>query len=153
MNSEGKTTEKLDTAAGVIRMVLDNEIAAALALLSVSREELRAEANLYPWVDEWPEVYEPFPLSVAFRARAVELLHSLINDGLSTCIEWLDKYIAELREVLPGAAGRPSPALAHQLKKAAEKAAKEEEDEEVLCVLTTDPVVILSSARLDDFSH
>jgi hypothetical protein len=112
---------------GVLQTVLDNEIGAGLALLEVSREELRAEADLYPWVAEWPEVYEPFPLSVAFRARAVELLHCLINDGLSTCIEWLDKYIAELRVVLPGAAGTPSAALARQLKKAAEKAAKEEE--------------------------
>jgi hypothetical protein len=115
------------TAPGVLQTVLDNEIAAGLARLKVSREELVAETDLYPWVAEWPEVYEPFPLSVAFRARAVELLHCLINDGLSTHIEWLDKYIAELREVLPGAAGRPSPALAHQLKKTAEKAAKEEE--------------------------
>jgi hypothetical protein len=151
MNDEGRTTDKLDTAAGEIRKVLDNEIAAGLARLSVSREELLAEADLYPWVAEWPEVYEPYPVSVAFRARAVELLHCLINDGLSTCIEWLDKYIAELREVLPGAAGRPSPALAHQLKETAEKAAKEAEEEDEACAC--DPVVILSSARLDDFSH
>jgi hypothetical protein len=101
--------------------VLDKEIAAGLARLKVSRKELLAEARLYPWVAEWPEVYKLFPLSVAFRARAVELLHSLINDGLSTYIEWLDKDIAELREVLPGAAGRPSRALAHKLKKAAKK--------------------------------
>ena len=128
MNSE-HDNDAADTTEtpGVLETALDAEIDAGLSRLGVSREELDAEADIYPWVAEWPEVYEPFPLSVAFRARAVELLHCLINDGLSTHIEWLDKYIAELREVLPGAAGRPSPALAHQLKKTAEKAAKEEE--------------------------
>jgi hypothetical protein len=52
--------------------------------------------------------------------------------------------------MLPSAAGRPSPALAHPLKKTAEKAAKEEEEDEACAY---DPVVILRSARLDDFSH
>jgi hypothetical protein len=52
MNDEGRTMEKLDTAAGEIRKVLDNEIAAGLARLSVSREELLAEADLCPWVAE-----------------------------------------------------------------------------------------------------
>jgi hypothetical protein len=106
--------------------IIENEIAAGLARLRVSREELLAEKDLYPWVGEWPEVYEPFPLSVAFRARAVELLDCLIGDGLGTEIQQVDEYIAELREVLPGAAGKPSPALAHQFKEAKQKGDEEE---------------------------
>jgi hypothetical protein len=105
-------------APGVLRTIIDDEIAASLARLGVSREELLAEADLYPWVAEYPEVYEPLSLSVAFRARAVELLEFLIIDGDSTVvIENLDVAIAELRDVLPGAAGRPSPAVARKLKR------------------------------------
>jgi hypothetical protein len=117
MDSKEKTTEKLDTAPGVLRTIIDGEIAAGLARLRLSREELLAEADLYPWVAEWPEVYEPFPLSVASRARAVELLEFLIIDGESTAaIANLDIGIAELRDVLPGAAAKPpAPAVARQL--------------------------------------
>jgi hypothetical protein len=102
----------------VLRTIIDNEIAAGLARLRVSREELLAEAELYPWVAEWPEVYEPFSLSVAFRARAIELLEFLIIDGESTAaIANLDIGIAELRDVLPGAAAKPpSAAVARKLK-------------------------------------
>jgi hypothetical protein len=59
------------TAPGVLRTIIDGEIAAGLARLRVSRKELLAEADLYPWVGEYPEVYEPLPLGVMFRARAV----------------------------------------------------------------------------------
>jgi hypothetical protein len=90
-----------------------------------------------------------FKAAAIFECPQQSAYGTLRLEPMSTCIEWFDKYIAELREVLPGAAGRPSPALAHQLKKTAEKAAKEEEDE----ACAYDPVVILRSARLDDFSH
>jgi hypothetical protein len=127
MNSE-HDNDAADTTEtpGVLETALDAEIDAGLSRLGVSCEELDAEADIYPWVAEWPEVYEPFPLSVAFRARAVELLHCLIGDGLSTEIQQVDVYIAELRDVLPGAAGKPSPALAHQFKEAKQKADEEE---------------------------
>jgi hypothetical protein len=84
----------------VLGTIIDGEIAAGLARLRVSRKELLAEADLYPWVGEYPEVYAPLPLGV-------------------------DERIAELREVLPGAAAKPpSPAVARQLKEVAkEKAA------------------------------
>jgi hypothetical protein len=65
----------------VLRTIIDGEIAAELARLRVSRKELLAEADLYPWVGEYPEVYEPLPLGVMFRARAVELMDYLVRDG------------------------------------------------------------------------
>jgi hypothetical protein len=127
MNSEHDNDAANSTETpGVLETALDAEIDAGLSRLGVSREELHAEANIYLWVGEWPEVYEPFPLSVAFRARAVELLDCLIGDGLGTEIQQVDEYIAELREVLPGAAGKPSPALAHQFKEAKQKGDEEE---------------------------
>jgi hypothetical protein len=126
MNSETERTNSTTSAPEPLEAALNAEIEAGLARLGVSREELTAEAELYPWVEEWPEVYEPFPLSVAFRARAVELLHCLIGDGLDTDILQVDEYIAELRDVLPGAAGRPSFRLVAQFTKA-KKAADEEE--------------------------
>ena len=111
MNSENEATERIGAPRlpGVIETLLNAEIDAALARLQLARDEVHAEASIYPWVGEWPEVYEPFPLSVAFRARALELLDCLIGDGLGTGIEQLDEYIDELREVLPGTAGKPFP--------------------------------------------
>jgi hypothetical protein len=69
-------------------------------------------------VAEWPEVYEHFPLSVAFRARAVQLLTYFANDALSDSIADLDQFISELREVLPGVGGKPSLIHRARLKKA-----------------------------------
>ncbi len=43
-------------ASGVLQTVLDGEIAAGLARLEISRQKLFAEAELYPWMAEWPEV-------------------------------------------------------------------------------------------------
>jgi hypothetical protein len=129
MNSENENdgADSTTETPGVLETAIENEIEAGLARLHVSREELHAEADLYPWVGEWPEVYEPFPLSLAFRARAIELLDCLIDDGMETCIEWVDEYIAELREVLPGADAKPpSAAVARQLKEAKGKADEKE---------------------------
>jgi hypothetical protein len=49
------------------------------------------------------------------KARpGLELLDCLIDDGVSTCIEWLDEYIVELHEMLPGAdANPPHPRPSH----------------------------------------
>jgi hypothetical protein len=117
---------KDNNAPGVPQTIIDGEIAAGLAQLQISRQELFAEAELYPWMAEWPEVYERFSPSVALQARAVELLTYFANGGLSDPIADLDQFISELREVLlAGAAGRPSLALRARLKKA-KKAADEE---------------------------
>jgi hypothetical protein len=109
----------------VLRTIIDGEIAPGLARLRVSSKELLAESDLYPWVGEYPEVYEPLPLGVMFRARAVELMDYLVRDASFSPIQDLDERIAELREVLPSAAAKPpSPAVARQLKEVAkEKAA------------------------------
>jgi hypothetical protein len=110
---------------GVIRTLIDNEIAAGLARLRLSREELLAEADLYPWVAEWPEIYDHMLTSTVARTRAVELLEFLIIDGESTAgIDDLDIGIDELRDVLPLASPNPpSPEIQRQLK----EGAKEEE--------------------------
>jgi hypothetical protein len=125
-NRENAAAKSTATAPGVLETALDAEIDAGLARLGVSDEELLAEAKLYPWVEDYPEVYEPSPLSVAFRARAVELLSCLVQDGTDTGIEQVDEYIAELRHVLPGTAGKPSPALIQQFREAKKKIDEEE---------------------------
>jgi hypothetical protein len=58
-----------------------------LARPRVSRKELLAEADLYPWVGERPEVDEPLPMGVMFRARAVELMDYLVRDASFSPIE------------------------------------------------------------------
>jgi dsDNA-binding SOS-regulon protein len=121
-------SSRVCTAPGALQTIIDNEIAAGLARLQVSREELLAEADVYPWVAENPDIYDSMLTSIVARARAVELLQFLIVDGDSTAVEDLDFAIAELRDVLTLAAPKPpSPAVARQLKEAAEEAAKEEE--------------------------
>jgi hypothetical protein len=117
MNSKG------NKQAGALQTVLDNEIAAGLQRLGIrSPEQLYTEAELYPWVSENSEFYAILPAGAGARARAVELLAALAHDGNSSCVEWLDEYIAELREVLPLAAIKPLPALAAKAAKCLKEA-------------------------------
>jgi hypothetical protein len=45
--------------------------------------------------------------------------YGVVIDGTETCIEWLDEYIAELREVLQTAATEVPETVARKLKRAA----------------------------------
>jgi hypothetical protein len=49
--------------------------------------------------------------------RAIELLASIAHDGVDTCVEWLDEWIAELREVLSTAATEIPETVARKLKR------------------------------------
>jgi hypothetical protein len=80
---------------------------------------LYAQKRLYLWVAEHPDVYKLFPPGIARRVRAIELLASIAHDGVDTCVEWLDEWIAELREVLLTAATEVSETVARKLKRAA----------------------------------
>jgi hypothetical protein len=97
MDRENETPETAEEPRepGVIESALGAEIEAGLARLGVTREELKAEEKIYPDADD-DDAYGPFPLSVAFRARAIEILEALIIDGMDTCIEQNDIWIAEL---------------------------------------------------------
>ena len=74
---------------------------------------------MHPFVSEYPDFYALFLPRIAHRARALELLVCLAIDGDSTCIEWLDEYIAELRKVLQTAAVEVPDKVARMLKRAA----------------------------------
>lgn len=110
------------TASGVLRTVLDHEIAAALDRLGFgSLEALRAEEERYPWVEEHSGLYRRFPCGIARRVRAIELVVYLVQDGEITCLPWLDKGIAELRKVLRTAAREVPERIARQLERERER--------------------------------
>jgi hypothetical protein len=114
MKSKGKKQ------AGALQTIIDNEIATGCARLNIrSRKELFAEADLHPGIEENPEIYQFMPAPFVARVRALELLACIAHDAGSTCIEWLDEYIAELREVLRTAATEIPDPVARKLKRAA----------------------------------
>ena len=102
--------KKLATAA--LAAFIDREVEAGMRRLKVpSLAALKREKGRYPSTDEaahWTDNgYEALPAALFKRVRCVELLDAIANDG-AVDLELTDKWIAELRETLPGASSRPA---------------------------------------------